>query len=71
MEREANKEDKMIEIKFRKWGYAKTLYHSFWEHLLSWCFGLWIKSNACGVWEDSGFRVLGIEINYRKYKALI
>jgi hypothetical protein len=54
-------------IKFRNWGYAKDLYCSFWEHFICWCFGNWDRSNTCDIWEDTGFRIFGIEINKREY----
>lgn len=52
-------------IKFREWSYAEELYKNFWEHLYCWCFGSWRKINTCDLWEDTGIRLLGIEINKR------
>lgn len=56
-----------IRFSFREWSYASSLYDSFFDHLKCWSFGIWIKENMCGVWEDSGIRFMGIEINIRKY----
>lgn len=56
-----------ITFKFRPWSYARSLSRDNIEHFLTWSFGFWYKDNVCGVYENTGLRVFGIELNLRKY----